>query len=202
MMPSLTESDLLDDPIELFHRWFAAAQAAELPQVNAMTLATAGTDGRPSARIVLLKGADARGFEFFTNYDSRKGGELLANPHAALAFVWIPLERQVRVVGDVVVLDPEESDVYFATRPRGSQIGAWASAQSQPLEDRAELEERWAALEERYAGVAVPRPPHWGGFRVVPREIEFWQGRSNRLHDRFAFARAADGGWTRARLQP
>lgn len=201
--PPLSEADLLDDPIELFSRWFDDANAAGLPQVNAMTLATATADGRPSARIVLLKGVDGRGFEFFTNYDSRKGGELIANPHAALAFVWIPLERQVRVVGEVVRLEPAESDAYFATRPRGSQIGAWASLQSQPLADRAALEARWAELERRYAGGDVPRPPHWGGFRVVPREIEFWQGQPNRLHDRFAYTRAAAGEpWSRARLQP
>ncbi|ADB52946.1 pyridoxamine 5'-phosphate oxidase [Conexibacter woesei] len=202
MDASLTESDLLDDPIALFERWFADAVAAELPQLNAMTLATGGTDGRVSARVVLLKGVDARGFEFFTNYESRKAGELAANPQAALAFLWIQLERQVRVVGDVERLDAAESDAYFATRPRGSQIGAWASQQSQPLADRADLEAHWAELEERYAGVAVPRPPHWGGFRVIPREIEFWQGRTNRLHDRFAYTRAADGSWQRARLQP
>lgn len=202
MNASLTESDLLDDPIALFERWFADAVAAELPQVNAMTLATTGADGRVSARVVLLKGVDARGFEFFTNYESRKAGELAANPQAALAFLWVQLERQVRVVGDVERLDPAESDAYFATRPRGSQIGAWASQQSRPLADRAELEAHWAELEERYAGAAVPRPPHWGGFRVVPREIEFWQGRANRLHDRFAYTRAADGGWQRTRLQP
>lgn len=202
MNASLTESDLLDDPIALFERWFADAVAAELPQVNAMTLATTGADGRVSARVVLLKGVDARGFEFFTNYESRKAGELAANPQAALAFLWVQLERQVRVVGGVERLDPAESDAYFATRPRGSQIGAWASQQSRPLADRAELEAHWAELEERYAGAAVPRPPHWGGFRVVPREIEFWQGRANRLHDRFAYTRAADGGWQRTRLQP
>lgn len=199
---ALTESDLLDDPIELFRRWFADAQAAQMPQPDAMTLATVAADGRPSARIVLLKGVDARGFQFFTNYESRKAGELAADPRAALAFVWIPMFRQVRVSGDVVRLDAAESDAYFATRPRGSQIGAWASQQSRELADREALEARVGELDERFAGGDVPRPPHWGGYLLEPREIEFWQGRENRLHDRFLYARAADGGWNRARLQP
>lgn len=199
---TLTEADLLDDPIALFRRWFDEAVAAELPEVNAMTLATADRDGRPSARTVLLKGVDGRGFEFFTNYESRKARELDANPHAALVFLWAPLHRQVRVTGDVTRLTAAESDAYFATRPRGSQLGAWASAQSRPIADRDELDGRWRRLEREYAGREVPRPPHWGGYRVVPREIEFWQGRANRMHDRFAYTRAADGGWRRERLQP
>jgi pyridoxamine 5'-phosphate oxidase len=198
----LTEDDLLSDPIVLFERWYAEAQAAGVPQVDAMTLATATPGGRPSARVVLLKGVDARGFTFFTNARSRKGRELAANPRAALAILWAALARQVRVDGDVVALDGEESDAYFATRPRGSQLSAWASQQSEPLHDRAELDERWAALERRWAGQAVPRPPHWGGYRVVPDAIEFWQGRANRLHDRFAYARTAAGDWERTRLQP
>lgn len=198
----LTEADLLPDPIALVQRWVADAQAAGVPQHDAMTLATATPDGRPSARAVLLKGLDERGFAFYTNYDSRKGRELDANPYAALVLLWIPLERQVRVGGRVARLDPEESDAYFATRPRGSQLGAWASEQSRPLADRGELEARWQALDERYGGAAVPRPPHWGGYRVEPDEIEVWQGRANRLHDRFRYTRAADDGWTRVRLQP
>lgn len=201
MTRTLEDSDLLDDPIELFRRWFDEAARAGMPQVNAMTLATVAADGRPSARVVLLKGVDDRGFQFFTNYESRKGGELTANPHAALVFLWIPLERQVRVTGDVVRLSAEESDAYFASRPRGSQVGAWASEQSRPLPRREELEERWQGLEEQYGHGRVPRPAHWGGFLVVPREIEFWQGRENRLHDRFVYTRAA-GGWQRQRLQP
>jgi pyridoxamine 5'-phosphate oxidase len=202
-MPSeLTGDDLLPDPIALAQRWFADAQAAGIEQHDAMTLATATPDGRPSARAVLLKGIDARGFAFFTNYESRKARELDANPHAALVLLWIPLQRQVRVTGSVVRLDPEESDAYFATRPRGSQLGAWASQQSRPLADRDELERRWEALEERYGGEAVPRPPHWGGYRIEPEEIEVWQGRANRLHDRFAYTRTPDGGWTHVRLQP
>jgi pyridoxamine 5'-phosphate oxidase len=202
MSRTLTEADLLEDPIALFRRWYADAEAAGIAQVDAMTLATATTDARPSARIVLLKGADERGFTFFTNATSRKGQELEANPHAALVWLWPALERQVRAVGPVARLSAEESDAYFATRPRGSQLGAWASEQSRPLVDRAELDERWAALEAQHAGAAVPRPPHWGGFRVEPDEVEFWQGRSDRLHDRFAYARRSDGGWERVRLQP
>ncbi len=203
MTRTLEDSDLLDDPIELFRRWFDEAARAGMPQVNAMTLATADADGRPSARVVLLKAVDDRGFQFFTNYESRKAGELAANPHAALVFLWIPLERQVRVTGDVVRLSAQESDAYFASRPRGSQVGAWASRQSQPLLRRAELEERWQELEDRYGHDPVPRPDRWGGFLVIPREIEFWQGRENRLHDRFLYTPAADGdGWQRRRLQP
>ena len=202
-MPSeLTEADLLPDPIALFEQWFAEARAADLPQVDAMTLATATSDGRPSARIVLLKGVDARGFQFFTNEGSRKGGELASNPRAALVILWAVMERQVRVTGAVERLTEAESDAYFATRPRGSQIGAWASEQSRPLADRADLESRCAALEARYADGPVPRPPHWGGYRVVPEEIEFWQGRASRLHDRFVFVRTAGGGWEHQRLQP
>ena len=202
MSLELHEEDLLPDPIALAQRWFADAQAEGIEQADAMTLATATPDGRPSARAVLLKGIDARGFAFFTNYDSRKGRELDANPRAALLLLWIPLQRQVRVTGSVARLDAEESDAYFATRPRGSQLGAWASQQSRPLPDRAELERRWEALDERYGGEAVPRPPHWGGYRVEPEEIEVWQGRANRLHDRFAYTRTPDGGWTHVRLQP
>ncbi|MFL5818674.1 MAG: pyridoxamine 5'-phosphate oxidase [Conexibacter sp.] len=202
MTLELHEEDLLPDPIALAQRWFADAQASGVEQADAMTLATATPDGRPSARAVLLKGIDARGFAFYTNYESRKARELDANPYAALVLLWIPLQRQLRVTGHVERLSEEESDAYFGTRPRGSQLGAWASAQSRPLPDRAELEERWAALEERYGGGAVPRPRQWGGYRVEPGEIEVWQGRANRLHDRFAYVRTPDGGWTRERLAP
>jgi pyridoxamine 5'-phosphate oxidase len=202
MRPPLTEADLLDDPIALFERWYAEAQAAGVPQADAMTLATATPDGVPSARVVLLKGVDARGFRFFTNEESRKGRELAANPQAALTVLWAPLERQVRVGGAVQRLPAAESDAYFATRPRGSQLGAWASQQSRPIPSRDELDARWARLEERYAGREVPRPPHWGGYRVRPLALEFWQGRTNRMHDRFVYTRAPDGGWRRERLQP
>ncbi|MBS1868923.1 MAG: pyridoxamine 5'-phosphate oxidase [Actinobacteria bacterium] len=198
----LHEHDLLPDPIALVRRWFAEAEAFGLEQHDAMTLATATPDGRPSARAVLLKGIDQRGFAFFTNYESRKARELDANPHAALVLLWIPLQRQVRVGGRVERLGGEESDAYFATRPRGSQLGAWASEQSRPLPDRGELERRFAALDERYAGGVVPRPPHWGGYRVEPDEIELWQGRANRLHDRFRYTRGADGAWQHVRLAP
>ncbi len=195
-------SDEPSDPIALVARWFAEAEAAGIEQPNAMTLATATPDGRPSARVVLLKGIDAHGFAFFTNYESRKAGELEANPRAALVLHWTSLHRQVRVTGTVARLSAEESDAYFATRPHGSQLGAWASAQSRPLEDRAELEACFAALEAEHAGSEVPRPPHWGGYRVEPDEIELWQGRANRLHDRVAYTRTPDGGWARVRLQP
>jgi pyridoxamine 5'-phosphate oxidase len=198
----LHEHDLPSDPLVLVRSWFDEAQAAGVEQHDAMTLATATPDGRPSARAVLLKGIDAHGFAFFTNYESRKSRELDANPHAALVLLWIALQRQVRVTGDVERLSDEESDAYFATRPRGSQLGAWASAQSRPLPDRAELEREWEALDARYAAGAVPRPPQWGGYRVVPQQIELWQGRANRLHDRFLFTRATGGGWTHARLAP
>lgn len=198
----LTEDDLLPDPIALVARWFSEAQAAGIPQPDAMTLATATPDGRPSARVVLLKGVDERGFAFFTNYESRKARELDANPRAALVLLWNELQRQVRVTGSVARVGADESDAYFATRPRGSQLGAWASQQSRPLPDRGELDERWAALDARYGGQPVPRPPHWGGYRLDPDEVEVWQGRANRLHDRFAYVRGAGGGWQRTRLQP
>jgi pyridoxamine 5'-phosphate oxidase len=200
MTHELTEADLLDDPLALLRRWYAEAQAAA-PRADAMTLATATPDGHPSARIVLLKGIEDDGVTFFTNYESRKGGELEANPHAALVLLWPAIDRQVRLAGAVRRLSAQESDAYFATRPRGSQLGAWASQQSRPLRDRAQLDERFAQAEARYAGRPVPRPPHWGGFKLVPQEVEFWQARPNRLHDRFAYVRDP-GGWTRTRLAP
>jgi pyridoxamine 5'-phosphate oxidase len=166
-----------------------------------MALATASADGAPSVRFVLLKGIDARGVEFFTNYESRKARELAANPRAALAILWKPLQRQVRLEGRVVVLEPEESDAYFASRGRGSQLGAWASRQSQAIPDREWLEARLAEFEAEYPDV-VPRPPHWGGYRLVPDAIEFWEGRPNRLHDREAFTRGSDGAWHARRLSP
>jgi len=208
MTAELTDDDLPDDPLALCERWLADARAAELtgvealPAAETMTLATATPEGRPSARAVLLRGLDARGFAFFTNYESRKARELEANPWAALVLTWLPLQRQVRAAGPVGRLSDEESDAYFATRPRGSQIGAWASEQSQPAAGREQLEQRYAAFEQRWSGAAVPRPPHWGGYRVDPHEVEFWQGRPNRLHDRFAYVRRPDGDWARERLQP
>lgn len=195
----LDRADLADDPFDQFRAWFDEWLALAPYDANAVALATADAGGRPSVRFVLLKGVD-HGFVFFTNYRSRKGEELAANPQAALCFGWIALERQVRVVGPVEQVTPAESDAYFATRPVGSQWGAWASAQSTPVDSRADLEQRWADAEDRY-GEAVPRPPHWGGYRIVPDELEFWQGRPSRLHDRFRYTRRAEG-WAIERLMP
>ena len=201
MRRGLSESELDPDPIRQFQRWFDEATSAGLIEPNAMTLATATRDGHPSARMVLLKGFDARGFVFYTNYESRKGGELEQNPQAALVFFWVELERQVRVEGRVERAAPAESDAYFASRPLGSQIGAWASAQSRVIAGREPLERRTAELEDEYAGREVPRPSQWGGSRVVPHVIEFWQGRPSRLHDRLRY-RQKDGGWIVERLSP
>ncbi|MCA7956619.1 pyridoxamine 5'-phosphate oxidase [Burkholderia multivorans] len=200
---SLDEADAAPDPFAQFDRWFNEALAAKLPEPNTMTLATVGADGRPSARIVLVKGVDERGFVFFTNYESRKGRDLAAHPYAALLFYWIELERQVRIEGRVEKTSADESDRYFASRPVGSRIGAWASEQSAVIDSRATLEARETAFSERY-GDDPPRPPHWGGYRVVPDTLEFWQGRPSRLHDRLVYTRdaAAPHGWTISRLSP
>ena len=199
-LKTLDESHVDRDPMKQFGVWMVEAIHAQVPEPTAMTLATADAKGRPSARIVLLKGMDGGGFVFYTNYKSRKGRELAANPQAALTFMWKELERQVRIEGKVEKVTAEESRAYYATRPLGSRIGAWASPQSEPIENRAWLEERWAALSKEY-GENPALPPHWGGYRVVPDYLEFWQGRLSRLHDRIVYARAGDG-WKVTRLAP
>jgi pyridoxamine 5'-phosphate oxidase len=200
----LEAEDLLSDPMRQFEAWYEEArELSGLAYPNAMSLATVAPDGFPEGRIVLLKEMDGRGFVFFTNLDSPKARSLKGIPRAALTFYWEPLRRQVRVQGEVEEVSPEESDAYFRTRPRGSQIGAWASDQSAPLQGRSTLESRFAELEARFAEQdSVPRPPHWGGLRVVPRAIEFWQERMSRLHDRFLFRRGAAGVWEMVRLSP
>lgn len=198
---SLSESDVDRDPMVQFERWFDDAVRAQVNEPNAMCLATATPDAYPSARIVLLKGADERGFVFFTDYRSRKGQELADNPHASLCFFWPELERQVRVAGAVQRVSRAESDAYFQSRPLPSRMGAWTSYQSAELSSRDVLEAELAANTQRFADGAVPLPEHWGGFRVVPEEIEFWQGRASRLHDRIQFRRSA-GVWHQRRLSP
>ena len=198
---SLNRSAVDPDPIIQFRTWMDEALDAQLPEPNAMTVATVGADGKPSARILLIKGVDARGFVFFTNYDSHKGHDLDANPQAALVFYWTELERQVRVEGRVERLPDEESDAYFASRPLDSRIGAWASEQSRELSSRAALVANAAKYAARFA-LNPPRPPHWGGYVVIPDVIEFWQGRPSRLHDRIVYTRQPDGGWKIARLYP
>jgi pyridoxamine 5'-phosphate oxidase len=198
----LSEHDLDPDPIEQFRHWFDDAVAAGVREPNAMTLATSTTAGRPSARMVLLKGFDDRGFTFYTNYESRKGGELVDNPYAALILFWVDLERQIRIEGAVELATPAESDAYFATRPLESRLGAWASHQSEVLPSRAILQARVEELQAQFSGQEVPRPAFWGGFRVVPETIEFWQGRLNRLHDRLRYRRQSSPIWTIERLSP
>lgn len=198
----LSESDALPDAIDQFRRWFEDALEANLHEPNAMTLATATPDGKPSARIVLLKGFDERGFVFYTNYEGRKARELEQNPNCSLVFYWGELERQVRIEGRSVRVPDAESDVYFASRPRGSRLGAWVSKQSQPVGNRGALEERLKELEEEYEEQEIPRPSFWGGYRVEPESIEFWQGREGRLHDRLLYSGSGGGGWEIQRLQP
>ena len=198
----LLESEVSDDPIQQFQQWFDAAVSAELSEPNAMTLSTVSEVGKPSSRIVLLKGIDERGFVFYTNYDSRKGQELAHSPWASLVFVWLPLERQVRVEGQVKRVSRTETEAYFQSRPRGSQIGAWVSSQSQVIRDRQVLEDELARLIARYEDQDIPCPPHWGGFRIHPTLIEFWQGRPSRLHDRLCYQRQSDQTWSMVRLAP
>ncbi|WP_404711107.1 pyridoxamine 5'-phosphate oxidase [Sphingomonas sp. MMS24-J13] len=190
-----------EDPFKLFAAWFTEARASEPNDSNAMALATAGADGQPSVRMVLLKGHDARGFVFYTNLHSRKARELIDGRKAALLFHWKSLRRQIRIEGPVTGVSSDEADAYFATRGRDSQLGAWASDQSQPLPSRAVFEDRFAAMQARFDGEDVPRPPHWSGFRVNPERIEFWQDRAHRLHERRLFTRAGDG-WTEGLLYP
>lgn len=200
-LASLDRGDVFDDPIAQFRRWFDEALEAQLIEPNAMTLATVGPSGRPSARIVLLKAAEPAGFVFFTNYESRKGAELDASGMAALVFLWKEIERQVRIEGRVHRVSREESEAYFRTRPLGSRLGAWASPQSRVIADRAWLERSFAGAESRFTGVEVPCPPDWGGYRVVPDEVEFWQGRQSRLHDRLRYRRDGER-WVIDRLAP
>ncbi|MDG4760654.1 pyridoxamine 5'-phosphate oxidase [Micromonospora sp. WMMD710] len=199
----LTEADLAADWHTQFDRWFADAVAFGLPEPNAMVVGTADAAGRPSGRTVLLKGYDPDGFVFFTNHLSRKGVEASVNPYASLVFPWFPMQRQVVVTGRIAPVDRAETDAYFASRPRGSQLGAWASPQSQVVPDRAALEERYREAAERYADeTVIPSPPHWGGLRVRPDAVEFWQGRASRLHDRLRFRHVDEGDWTVERLAP
>jgi len=201
-LAGLAEKDLARDPFRQFEKWFQEAEAAKIVEPNAMTLATATRDGRPSTRTVLLKSVDGRGFVFYTNYESRKGRELEANARAALLFPWTPLERQVIVEGAATKISREESEAYFHSRPLASQLSAWASAQSSIVSGRKVLEASLKEMEQKYAGQIVPLPPHWGGYRVAPETVEFWQGRRSRLHDRLRYRRGGDGGWIVERLAP
>jgi pyridoxamine 5'-phosphate oxidase len=198
----LRRADLHSDPLQQFGAWFAAALAADIRDANAMSLATACPAAKPSVRIVLLKGFDERGFAFFTNYESEKGRQIEANPSAALVFYWMQLERQVRISGTVEKTSREDSAAYFHSRPVGSRLGAWASKQSEVIDARQVLDARLTEITERFENGNIPLPPHWGGYRVKPDKIEFWQGRPNRLHDRFRYSRRADGTWLIDRLAP
>ena len=199
---TLQENDVAGDPISQFQVWWNEIIASEAEEVNAMTLATADANGHPAARIVLLKGFDENGFVFFTNYHSSKGMQIEANPFAALVFFWKELERQVRIEGAIEKISETESDEYFHSRPRESRIGAWASAQSNVIKSREVLEENIAVLEKKYPGNDIPRPPHWGGYRLLPVMVEFWQGRVSRLHDRIRYSRGEENNWLIERLSP
>lgn len=198
---ALDEVTAGDDPILFFTHWFADAEAAQVDEINAMTLATADVSNIPHARIVLLKGVDDKGFVFFTNYESSKGREMEANPNVAAVFFWSELERQVRIEGKVVKLKEEENDIYFHSRPEGSKLGAWSSPQSRKVPDRSVLEDQYKKMEEKFSGATIPRPEYWGGYRIEPHAIEFWQGRPSRLHDRIFF-QLIEGQWRKSRLAP
>lgn len=200
-LAALDEAHAGNDPLSFFGKWFLEAQAAEVSEVNAMTLATVDAQNKPHARIVLLKGLDEKGFIFYTNYDSAKGNEIDANPFVALVFFWQELERQVRIEGSVVRISEEESDTYFNSRPEGSKIGAWSSPQSQIISDRSILDKNYKAVQLQFANKEILRPQHWGGYRVIPNRVEFWQGRSNRMHDRIVFTRSVNE-WNSFRLAP
>ena len=201
-LSNLSTKDLARDPFRQFEKWFQEAEAAKIHEPNAMVCSLANRSGAPSSRVVLLKGSDARGFVFFTNYESRKGRELADNPRASLLFPWITLERQVIVEGSVLRLPREESDAYFHSRPHASQLASCASPQSTVIAGRSVLEEAFKTLEAKYAGQQIPMPPNWGGYRVPPETVEFWQGRRSRLHDRLRYRRETDGSWTIERLAP
>ncbi len=198
----LSQKDAYNTPILLFSEWFRQSLKETPDQVNIMTVSTVSEDGSPSSRLVLLKHFDENGFVFYTNYNSRKARELSSNPKVSLNFWWEQFFRQVRIEGSAVKVSEKESDDYFQTRDRGSQLGAWASAQSQVIESRDILEKKVAAIEKKYEGTEIRRPPHWGGYRIVPEKIEFWQGRLNRLHDRFLYTKKEDGSWQKDRLSP
>ncbi len=201
MLAALDEETVGTDPILFFIKWFKEVEAAQITEINAMTLATVSADSRPHARIVLLKGLEQEAFVFFTNYDSDKGKQIGENGHAALVFFWKELERQVRIEGIIEKVPAGDSDQYFHSRPAGSRIGAWASPQSREIEHRNILDLNYAKYEQEFSGIDIPRPPHWGGYRVIPERIEFWQGRSSRMHDRILFMKS-DNGWLRSRLAP
>lgn len=202
MQEALDEEAAGSDPILFFRKWFTEAEAARITEINAMTLATVDAHHLPHARIVLLKGLDEQGFVFFTNYDSAKGQEINANPQVALVFFWKELERQVRIEGYIEKIADDESDAYFHSRPIGSRLGAWASPQSKKIPDRNILDLNYSKYKEEFSGLNIPRPQHWGGYRVMPSHIEFWQGRPSRMHDRILFSKTGEGSWERHRLAP
>lgn len=202
ILASLDERHIGDDPLSFFRKWFSEAEQSQITEINAMTLSTVDASGKPHARIVLLKGLDDQGFVFFTNYDSAKGTDIAANPNVALVFFWKELERQVRIEGIVEKVASEESDAYFNSRPPGSRLGAWASPQSKEIPGREILDTNYNKYEKEFSDIEIPRPPHWGGYRVLPGRIEFWQGRSSRMHDRILFTLQAQGKWEKSRLAP